>query len=94
MDAEFVYIAPNGQILDRPMMTIIRSPSYRLEWGTRTEVTVVPLGGAAAAVVSRWQGEGSYEGRAFRDDHRCTSTFVRKDAEWRLALEHCCAIAG
>ena len=93
MGPEFVYIAPSGQILDRQtMLAIIRSSTYSLTSGGRTEVSVVSLGPDAAAVVSRWQGEGSYEGRAFRDDHRCTSVFVRQGADWRMFLEHCSAI--
>jgi len=93
MGPEFVYIAPNGQILDRQtMLAIIRSPNYNLTSGSRTEVSVISLGADAAAVVSRWQGEGSYEGRAFRDDHRCTSVFVRHGSDWRMLLEHCSAI--
>jgi len=85
MGPKFVYVAADGQVLDRQvMLSIVRSPSYRLAWGARTEVSVVALGVSAAAVISRWQGQGSYEGRAFDDDHRCTSVFVRNGHAWRL----------
>lgn len=94
MTPDFTYVAPNGQVLDRAMMMrIIKSPGYRLDSGSRTEVSVLPIGARAAAVISRWRGEGSYEGSSFRDDHRVTTIFVRLDSGWRVAMEHCCSIA-
>jgi len=90
MAPEYVYIAPNGQVFDRPaILGIIRSPSYSVAWGRRTEVSILPLGVDSAAVLSRWQGEGTYQGQPFKDDHRCTSVFVRRGREWQISLEHC-----
>ena len=57
--------------------------------GTRTEVSIRPLGADAAAVLHRWQGEGTFAGQFFKDDHRCTMICVRRDGKWRIALEHC-----
>jgi hypothetical protein len=49
MAADYVYVAPNGQVVDRStILEIIRSPSYQLSHGTRTEVTVRPIGDDAA----------------------------------------------
>ena len=91
---EYVYVAPNGQVLDRAAISaIIRSPSYRLERGTRTEVKIAALGHDTAAVMHRWQGAGSYEGRSFTDDHRCTMVCVRRGGQWLVALEQCSPIA-
>lgn len=69
MAPDYVYIAPTGQVLDRDaILAIIRSPSYRLKQGTRTEMVVRPLTDDAAALVHRWQGDGAFEGKSFRDD--------------------------
>jgi hypothetical protein len=63
---EYLYVAPSGSVLDlRAILGIIRSPTYRLDHGTRTEIVVRRLGGEAALVRHRHQGAGSFEGTAF-----------------------------
>src|SRR5581483_8597496 len=48
---DYVYVAPTGLTLDRQaILAIIRSPSYRLDHGTRSEVEVRALGRDAAVV--------------------------------------------
>ena len=91
MADDYVYIAPNGQVWDRPtILKIIQSPSYHLDKnGASTEVMVKPVGSDAGAVVRRWQGEGTFEGKGFKDDHRCTSLWVRRGSEWQVVLEQC-----
>lgn len=90
MGSEYVYIAPNGQVLERQViLEIIRSPSYRLYQGARTEVVVKPLGSDVAAVVHRWQGEGTFDGKSFKDDHRCTMVCARRNDQWQVVLEQC-----
>ncbi len=89
MAPDYVYIAPTGQVLDRDaILAIIRSPSYRLKQGTRTEMVVRPLTDDAAALVHRWQGEGAFEGKAFRDDHRCTTLCVRCPVKSELKVNY------
>ncbi len=90
MADEYVFIAPNGQMLDRQaILKIIQSPSYHLDNGTRTEVIIKQVGEDAAVVVHRSQAEGSFEGTSFKDDHRCTMLCVRRGGEWRVILEQC-----
>lgn len=90
MADEYVYVAPNGQLLDRQtILKIIRSASYRLDRSTRTEVIIKPVGNDSAAAVFRSQAEGAYEGKSFKDDHRCTMLCVRRGGEWRVILEQC-----
>ena len=93
MAKDYVYIAPNGHVLDRQaVLEIIRSPSYHLYNGSRTEVVVKLLGTDAAAVINHWQGEGVYDGRTFQDDHRCSMLCVRRGKEWEIVLEQCSPI--
>lgn len=90
MSAEYIYITPGGQALDRKaILEIIRSPAYRLEYGERTEILIKSVGNDSAAMVHRWRGEGAYEGNRFKDDHRCTMLCVRHEDEWQIVLEHC-----
>ena len=87
---DYVYIAPNGLVLDQQaIVAIIRSPSYRLEHGTRTEVVVRELGHEAAVVRHRYRGPGSYEGTSFTDDHQCVMVWEKLAGEWRLVMEQC-----
>jgi uncharacterized protein (TIGR02246 family) len=87
---DYIYVAPSGLILDRQaILAIIRSPGYRLDRGTRTEVVVRALGPEAAAVRHRYQGAGSFEGTSFTDDHRCVMVWEKHAGEWRLVMEQC-----
>src|SRR5262245_24071691 len=85
---DYVYIAPSGMVLDRQaILRVIRSPSYRLDHGTRTEIVVRPLGTEAAVVRHRYQGAGSFEGKAFTDDQRCVMVWEKQARAWRLVME-------
>jgi hypothetical protein len=87
---DYIYVAPNGSILDRlAILAIIRSPSYRLDNGTRSEVVVRVVGRDAAVVRHRYQGAGSFEGTSFTDDQRCVMVWEKQAGEWRLVMEQC-----
>jgi hypothetical protein len=87
---DYLYIAPSGLVLDRQaILRIIRSPSYRLDRGTRTEVVVRPLGREAGVVRHRYQGSGSFEGTVFTDDQRCVMIWEKQVGQWRLVMEQC-----
>jgi hypothetical protein len=88
MAEDYFYVAPNGLVLDRQaILAIIRSPSYRLDYATRTEVVVRALGHEAAVVRHRSQAAGSFEGTSFTDDHRCVMVWEKHASEWRIVME-------
>jgi uncharacterized protein (TIGR02246 family) len=90
MAEDYLYIAPNGLVLDRQaILAIIRSLSYRLDHGTRSEIVVRALGQDAAVVRHRYQGAGSFEGTSFADDHRCVMVWEKHAGQWRLVMEQC-----
>jgi uncharacterized protein (TIGR02246 family) len=90
MAEDYLYIAPSGLVLDRQAIQgIIRSPSYRLDHGTRTEVVVRAVGQEAAVVRHRYQGAGSFEGASFTDDQRCVMVWEKHAGQWRLVMEQC-----
>jgi ketosteroid isomerase-like protein len=92
---EYQYIGPQGQVLGRSdIVEMIRSPSYRLATGRWTDVSISPLGADAALVLDRFQGRGEYLGRAFEEDHRHTTVWVRRHGRWQVRLEHCSAITA
>ena len=85
MADEYLYIAPNGQMLDREaILNIIRSPSYHLDKGTRTEVIVKPAGEDAAVVVDRSQSEGGLGGNPSKKtiDAQCCVSGGTVSGEW------------
>jgi hypothetical protein len=90
MAEDYLYIGPSGLILDRPaILNVVRSPSYRLDHGTRSEVVVRAVGRGAAVVRHRYQGAGSFEGTSFTDDHQCVMIWEKPAGEWRLVMEQC-----
>ena len=90
MAEDYLYIAPTGAVLDRQaILAIIRSPSYRLEQGKRSEVVVRALGPEAAVERHRYQGSGSFEGTPFTDDQRGVMIWEKQAGAWHLVLEQC-----
>jgi uncharacterized protein (TIGR02246 family) len=90
MAEDYLYVGPSGLVMDREaILAVIRSPSYRLDEGTRSEVVVRGVGQEAAIVRHRWQGAGSYEGASFTDDSRCVMVWEKREGEWRLVMDQC-----
>jgi hypothetical protein len=88
MAEDYLYVGPKGPVLDCPaILSIIRSPSYRLDRSTRTEVVVRPLGNDAAIMRFRAQSAGSFEGVAFDEDHRLVMVCARQGSDWRIVME-------
>jgi len=87
---DYIYVAPNGAILDRQaILAIIRSPRYRLDHGRRTEVVVRAVGHEAAVVRHSYEGAGSFEGTSFTDDQQSVMVWEKQAGEWRLVMEQC-----
>ncbi len=87
---DYLYVAPNGSTLDRQaILSIIRSPSYQLNHGARSEVVVRAVGQDAAVVRHHYQGAGSFDGAHFTDDQRCVMIWEKHAGEWRLVMEQC-----
>ena len=93
MTKSYVYIPPNGHILDRTaILDIISSPTYKLRRGKISGAKVIEISANIAALVHRWRGAGSFRGRSFIDDHRCVTIFVKQRRRWMMAFEQCSAI--
>jgi uncharacterized protein (TIGR02246 family) len=88
MADDYVYVAPSGMVLDRQaILAIVRSPSYRVDYATRTEVVVRAVGHEAAIVRHCSQAAGSFDGKSFTDDHRCVMFCEKQAGEWRIVME-------
>jgi ketosteroid isomerase-like protein len=88
MAADYVYVAPTGFVLDRhAILAIIRSPTYRLDSATRTDVLVRAVGPEAAVVRHGSRAAGSFDGTPFTDDHRCVMVCEKRAGEWQVVME-------
>lgn len=90
----YQYFTSQGGLSSRAeTLGFLSSPDYVLRRAKRSEVSV-SLSGQVAVVSSRWQGEGTYRGEAFKDDQRCGQTWLRTSRAWQLLSEHCVQIAA
>jgi hypothetical protein len=95
MAEDYVYVGPNGAVLDRAaILQIAGDPTYGIMLGTHTEIIVVMPGEGAALVRHRWQGTGTFRGQVFVDDHRCVTICDRSSGRWRIRYEQCSAIGA
>jgi ketosteroid isomerase-like protein len=93
MADDYVYVAPNGKVMDRKtILGVVSDPTYALTGGAHTETVVSMLGDTAAMVRRRWQGSGTFRGQTFVEDHRCVTICDRSAGRWRLRYEHCSAV--
>src|SRR5438132_13722670 len=68
---DYLYVGPNGPVLDRPaILGIIRSPSYRVDRSTRTDVVVRQLGNDAPIIRYRAHSAGTIDAVGFGEYHR------------------------
>jgi hypothetical protein len=89
----YQYFTSQGGVSSRAeTLGFLNSPDYVLRRAKRSDVSV-SLSGPVAVVSSRWQGEGTYRGEAFKDDQRCGQTWLHTSRAWQLLSEHCVQIA-
>ena len=86
--ADYVYVAPNGAVMDREaILAIISDPSYGIVAGGHTEIAVVSLGHDVTLVRHHWRGHGTIRGNVFVDDHQCVMVWCRTEGRWRVHYE-------
>lgn len=89
----FIYFTSRGGEWSRDRwFAFMLSPDYRLEAARRHEIVVTRSGDDVAVASTRWTGHGSYQGRPFEDDQRCSIALARLDEAWRVVSEHCTQI--
>lgn len=90
----YVYFTSRGGEWSRDRwFTFMLSPAYILGAAERSEIRIVESGDTAVAS-TRWTGHGTYEGRPFEDDQRCSITLGRRDGAWSILSEHCTQITN
>lgn len=89
---EYVYFSSKGGVLSRRQwLDRLSNANYRLDSTERSEVDA-HVSGTAAVVGTRWKGHGTYEGKPFRDDQRCSMALTKASGEWKVLSEHCTQI--
>jgi uncharacterized protein (TIGR02246 family) len=89
---DYVYFSSKGQTRSRQsLLDEFLSPQYNLLSAERSELKVYRTSDTAV-VSSRWKGHGTYDGRAFNDDQRCSIVLARAEQHWLVLAEHCTQI--
>jgi ketosteroid isomerase-like protein len=92
--SDYVYFSSKGQVESRQhVLDMLLSPKYSLASAERSEIKVYQMSGTAV-VSSRWKGHGSYDGREFSDDQRCSIVLARQKQRWQVLSEHCTQIVA
>jgi hypothetical protein len=95
MSDDYVYVAPNGAVMDRAaILDVVGNSTYGLTDGAHTEIVITMLGESAAVVRRRWQGTGRYRGQVFVEDHRCVTICDCSSGRWRIRYEQCSAVVA
>jgi ketosteroid isomerase-like protein len=90
---DYVYFSSDGHALPRAeTLGFLASPDYVLETAERSEVEVTHLTSGMAVVSSRWRGHGTWQGKPFTDDQRCSLVLGHSTGRWQLLAEHCTQI--
>lgn len=88
----YVYFTSKGAVWSKQRwLGLMLSPAYALESARRSDI-VVQVTGDTAVAATRWQGHGSYGGKPFRDDQRCSLALREGTAGWQVLSEHCTQI--
>ena len=91
---DYVYFSSKGQVTSRQsLIEELLSPKYKLASAERTELKVY-LTLDTAVVSSRWKGNGTYDGKEFNDDQRCSIVLARGKQGWLVLSEHCTQIVA
>jgi ketosteroid isomerase-like protein len=94
LGADYVYFSSRGVTESRQqVLDMLRSPKYALAAAERSEVKVYRTG-STAVVSSRWKGHGTYDGRDFHDDQRCSIVLGQEKQRWQVLAEHCTQIVA
>jgi len=92
--ADYVYFTSKGALWPRQRwLGLMLSPKYALASAERSEI-VVHRTADTAVVGSRWKGHGTYDGKPFRDDQRCSLVLARSPTGWKVLSEHCTQIVA
>lgn len=91
---DYVYFSSKGATESRQqVLAMLQSPKYALASAERSEVKVYRTGDTAV-VSSRWKGHGTYDGREFHDDQRCSIVLRQEKERWHVLAEHCTQIVA
>lgn len=90
----YVYFTSKGGVRSRPQwVEFLGSPKFRLDAAQRSEIQVHRTD-RTAVIGSRWKGHGSYDGKAFVDDQRCSMVLAQSLDGWKILSEHCVQIVA
>jgi len=88
----YIYFTQSGGTFSRDSVVATAGEvSYSLTAMSRSDY-YVELYDNTAIVSSRWQGKGSYHGKPFDEDQRCSITLIKINNKVEIISEHCTPI--
>ena len=88
LSPSYVYFTSSGRVMDRgEMLNMLGSNGYKIDSGSRDDVRVL-VTESTAILSTRWRGKGTYEGKPFVDDQRC-SVVISLGFKPEVLSEHC-----
>ncbi len=89
LSPSYVYFTQSGGTFSRDsVVATAGESSYFLKDVSRTELDI-KIYHNTAIVSTRWKGKGSYRGRPFDEDQRCSIVVVKKEDKVEILSEHC-----
>lgn len=88
----YTYFTQSGGIFSRDSVVATAGESdYILNKMSRSDLDVT-IYGNTAVVSTRWRGKGTYRGKPFDEDQRCSIVLVKKEGKLQIVSEHCTPI--
>lgn len=88
------YFTQSGGIFNRDSVVATAGETgYSLHDMSRGVVDI-NLHGNTAIVNTRWKGKGTYRGRPFDEDQRCSVVIIKQEGKVQIVSEHCTPIRG
>ena len=88
----YKYFTQSGGIFSRDSVVATAGESdYHLNNMSRSDLDITIFGNTAV-VSTRWRGKGTYRGKPFDEDQRCSIILVKKEGNLQIVSEHCTPI--
>jgi len=88
LSPSYLYFTSTGGVMERKaMLAMLASPDYKIDSGSRDDVRVM-VTDSTAILSTLWRGKGTFQGKPFTDDQRC-SVVISLGSKAEVLSEHC-----
>jgi Domain of unknown function (DUF4440) len=88
----YVYFTQSGGLFSRDsVVSTAGEATYALQSMSRSEFEIT-ISGNTAIASTRWKGKGTYRGKPFDEDQRCSIVVIKMGNTVEILSEHCTPI--